>query len=279
MAELNYRCLGCAAAIFPNLTKTGKVSKHPRKYCGAECKPKRERQRTPHKPKLVVCQHCFTEKYRRVRGGASDAGKYCCRGCAFARDTLISQERAAIRRIWALNRRPRAKTEAELHIAAEVAALRRIAAYKECPLVYRSICKQCDQSFTVRRTTRVGRPKTLCDVCIRTAKAAYRFTEHGKLLRRRAKARRRAMERGAEAEAVDPLAVFERDGWRCHMCRRPTPRKLRGSVDPRAPELDHIVTLAEGGTHTWGNLACACRSCNGRKGARSLGQIGLPLAA
>lgn len=279
MAELNYRCLGCAGAIFPNLTKTGKVSNHSRKYCSVACKPERVRQRTPHKPKLVVCQHCFTAKYRRVRGGASDAGKYCSRGCAFARDTLISQERAAIRRIWVLNRQPRVKTEVEIRLAAEVAALRRIARYKEIPMLYRAACARCDQEFTARRKSRSGSCKTVCDECMRSTRAAYRLTENGKLLRRRAKAKRRAVERGAKADAVDPLAVFERDGWRCHMCRRTTPMRLRGSIDLRAPELDHIVTLADGGSHTWGNVACACRRCNLAKGARSLGQIGLGLGA
>ena len=97
--------------------------------------------------------------------------------------------------------------------------------------------------------------------------------------RRADKARRRAVERGAKADNIDPLRVFARDGWRCHLCGRRTPKALRGTCDPTAPELDHIVTLADGGEHTWGNVACACRACNNAKGARSMGQLGLGLAA
>jgi 5-methylcytosine-specific restriction endonuclease McrA len=33
---------------------------------------------------------------------------------------------------------------------------------------------------------------------------------------------------------------------------------------------DHVVPLHGGGDHDWTNLTAACRSCNGRKGTRSL---------
>ncbi|WP_238346266.1 HNH endonuclease [Luteimonas saliphila] len=81
------------------------------------------------------------------------------------------------------------------------------------------------------------------------------------------------------ADSIDPLLVFERDKWACHLCGRKTPARLRGSCDPRAPEIDHVLPLAAGGTHTWGNVKCACRECNGRKSDRPLGQLGLELAA
>lgn len=85
--------------------------------------------------------------------------------------------------------------------------------------------------------------------------------------RREQRARRRAIERGAEADRIDPFVVFARDGWTCQICGAETPRRLRGQMVSRAPELDHIIPLALGGTHTWNNVQCACRECNGRKGA------------
>lgn len=104
----------------------------------------------------------------------------------------------------------------------------------------------------------------------------FRTTATCKRLRRIHKAKRRLKTRVA-ADRIDPMAVFERDRWRCQLCGVRTPKALRGSFDPRAPEMDHIVTLADGGTHTWGNVQCACRQCNGDKGSRSRGQIGLAL--
>lgn len=104
----------------------------------------------------------------------------------------------------------------------------------------------------------------------------YRFDpEARRRSSRTAKARRRAIERGSHAERFDPIEVLNRDGWRCHICGVKTPKRLRGSYDDRAPELDHIVPLAVGGKHTRINTACACRRCNIKKGSNVRGQLRL----
>jgi hypothetical protein len=87
----------------------------------------------------------------------------------------------------------------------------------------------------------------------------------------RARRRYRAATQGKER--VNPFRVFDRDRWTCHLCKRKTPRKLRGTHDPMAPELDHIIPLAAGGSHTYVNTACACRACNQAKSAKPLGQL------
>jgi 5-methylcytosine-specific restriction endonuclease McrA len=84
--------------------------------------------------------------------------------------------------------------------------------------------------------------------------------------------RARARKAGVRYEAVDPLDIMRRDRWTCQICKRPAPQKLRGTTDPRAPELDHIVPFALKGPHTAANLQCACRSCNLSKGAQWQGQ-------
>lgn len=45
------------------------------------------------------------------------------------------------------------------------------------------------------------------------------------------------------------------------------------SLEDKAPEVDHIVPLARGGSHTWDNVACACRKRNQSKGVRLLGEV------
>lgn len=98
----------------------------------------------------------------------------------------------------------------------------------------------------------------------------YRASPEG----RAKKAFRKALQRGAHGgEKVDPIAVFERDGWRCHLCNRATPKAMRGKNKSNSPELDHIIPIALGGLHTYDNVACACRECNGSKGARAMGQL------
>lgn len=88
-------------------------------------------------------------------------------------------------------------------------------------------------------------------------------------------AKKRARKAGARVETVSPLKVFERDGWRCHLCGIKTKQHLRGTSASNAPELDHIVPLSKGGEHSYRNTACSCRGCNGRKGASLIGQMRL----
>jgi hypothetical protein len=72
-------------------------------------------------------------------------------------------------------------------------------------------------------------------------------------------ANRRARQNGALYEVIVPRRVFERDGWRCQICKR----KTRGKFpNPRAATVDHIVPLAKGGGHTYLNVQCACFECN-----------------
>lgn len=74
-------------------------------------------------------------------------------------------------------------------------------------------------------------------------------------------------------ESVNPFKVFDRDGWICQLCKRKTPKKLRGTIDPRAPELDHIMPVSLGGEHSYRNTQCSCRACNGSKSNRPMGQM------
>lgn len=79
------------------------------------------------------------------------------------------------------------------------------------------------------------------------------------------KAQRRARVRALPREPINPIEIFERDAWRCHLCGDEAPACLRGTTHPLAPELDHIEPIAKGGSHTPGNVACAHRKCNQRK--------------
>ena len=125
------------------------------------------------------------------------------------------------------------------------------------------LCRACGASYKPKSSG--GRPSVYCsERCKAVARMSQRRTE---------KQKRRAAARGVFADAIDPLSVFARDGWKCGICGKRTPEARRGSHHPRAPELDHIVALANGGTHTWNNVQCCCRECNGRKGATNFGQL------
>jgi hypothetical protein len=62
--------------------------------------------------------------------------------------------------------------------------------------------------------------------------------------------------------------VLNRDRWRCQHCGIDTPKGLRGTIEPNAPEVDHIKPLSRGGVHALWNVQCLCRRCNQAKGDR-----------
>jgi 5-methylcytosine-specific restriction endonuclease McrA len=66
------------------------------------------------------------------------------------------------------------------------------------------------------------------------------------------------------AEPVRRWRIFERDGYRCHICRRKTD-KAKAVPHPRAPTIDHLIPIALGGRHEPANVACACFQCNSAK--------------
>ena len=83
--------------------------------------------------------------------------------------------------------------------------------------------------------------------------------------------RRRAVKKSAFVEDVSRQKIYERDGWRCQLCRKPVDR-TKSVPHPKAPVLDHIIPLAAGGTHEPANVQCAHFMCNSLKGDRGGGE-------
>ena len=81
------------------------------------------------------------------------------------------------------------------------------------------------------------------------------------------RARRRAVERGAQAEDFTHEEIFDRDAWVCGLCRKRIGKTYR-HPHPRSASLDHIVPLAEGGQHTRANTQASHLGCNLAKNAR-----------
>lgn len=70
--------------------------------------------------------------------------------------------------------------------------------------------------------------------------------------------RRRVLQAGGVVEKIDPHAIYERDGGRCHICSKHVPK--------REMTLDHLVPISRGGDHIALNVRLAHRSCNCRRG-------------
>ena len=246
------RCVQCGKEFDPrNRTQ---------RFCSRGCNAESQRTVGEH-----VCKNCSVV----FRPKANDRTVFCCRQCG------VDYKRRERPKKWRWPRTP----------------------------VSFPTCRHCGRTFAARRT------QGLCSDECRKQWACARSVEHGRRQKpfvprpckecgeaftpeygnkrrnfcsasclkkhshRAAAARRRARLRGGNAETVSPLEIFMRDGWRCKLCNRKTPKRLRGTIDERAPELDHIVPIAKGGDHTQSNVLFACRACTTRKSDGPGGQL------
>lgn len=238
---------------------------------------------------LSSCEHCGAVITRRKKRGR-DSHRFCSRPCAFAMARLTAGQNKAERRVASLVKRTRRCSVCGATFVAK-AGQQSLCRSAECLRVYQrdkkrkqdqrlkphlaglyaaKACQRCGSAFTPIKSGRQGGPRTkyCSNTCSRMA------THQGKDHCRRARRLGLAYDR-----RLRPQDIFDRDHWRCQLCGRATPKRLRRTTDPRAPELDHIVPIAKGGSHTVDNTQCACRECNGKKGSTIRGQLRFQLSA
>jgi len=80
--------------------------------------------------------------------------------------------------------------------------------------------------------------------------------------------RRRARAYGVAYEPIDPMEIYKRDKWICHICTDPI-RKVPGNeIDVDGWSLDHIIPMVHGGPHLKWNVAASHWGCNVKKADR-----------
>lgn len=133
-------------------------------------------------------------------------------------------------------------------------------------------CSGCDSRFEALVTTNSPR---ICEDCKAARLKARRVIDR----KQRDPSvtgnhRRRARHFGVEYEPVNHKRVFERDQWKCGICKRKV-KPTTKHPHPRSATLDHVLPLSRGGGHTYANVQLACFECNSRKGAGGGQQLAL----
>ena len=122
-------------------------------------------------------------------------------------------------------------------------------------------CERCEQTF---RPWRTNPGQRFCSpACAQGPSDPFKNQRNCSL--------RRARKRDVAAERVEPLEIFERDRWRCHMCGCRVSRDYP-YPHPQYATLDHLIPLSLDGPHTRANVATACWACNTKKGTRAVGE-------
>lgn len=231
-----------------------------RKYCD-ECRVARKRERdSQRQPRMrsancATCDATFTAHYC----GGSGWRKYCTEQC---RAEAARQRGERIRRVW-----PSCSVNFGTCSVCSVLFASRTSGAMYCGALCRElannhsleslhatlVCVEC--GVTWKRWERPGKWRYCSDECQR------------RRVGRISRATRRARLRAAWVESVDLRVVAERDGWRCHLCRK--------RVTEQNWSLDHLVPLSHGGEHSYVNVALAHHRCNTLRSNRGSAQLRL----
>lgn len=285
-------CSVCSTSFIPNRYAA-------KKTCGPICTRRQAHLTRSANAKLRnarTCEQCGMEFQRRnpsgkARRGESKEGRFCSRGCsalavriyaskfeAKAAERSRKRQREGLPRIQATPCTECGKLGRRLACIGECSRQRMLRlcreSYANDPNVIafaqrQLTCKQCGSGFTagfVKGERRKVRRSFCSDACANRHRHEVQGKNH----------RKRARYFGVAYEPFKSEDILHRDGYRCMMCGVKTPKRLRGSTEPNAPELDHRIPMAMGGGHTRDNVQCACRRCNIAKGgSRVEGQLRL----
>lgn len=134
-------------------------------------------------------------------------------------------------------------------------------------------CQFCAGSFSEPArpgNVRTTCPSQACQLRLRqTLNRQWAVAHPDRILE--ASARRRVRIRAGTTERVDLLAIAERDGWRCQICRRRVNAALR-YPHPLSRSYDHVVPVSEHPEHTAANLRLTHLRCNVGRGNRGGGE-------
>lgn len=134
------------------------------------------------------------------------------------------------------------------------------------------ICNECKKLFKPKKSERSTFCSRECSIKNQSSNAIKSLKRNYESFKSCKKRRKERIKLNGY-EIINKLKVFERDKWKCHICGCKTPKELKGTMAMNSPEIDHIVPIASGGSHTYSNVACACKRCNIKKSTKPIGQL------
>lgn len=219
------------------------------KYCSKVCADSAIKAKVQKKKYRYICKNCGDEYIAKSK----ERNTYCSRACSFAYITAHKK----IKQIKEIKEIICKYCHKKIKRGIYCSSCRIIRDREYASNSYikmsnkigkKATCKECGVEFTIMYR---DKHRTYCsDICCK------------RQTRRIGKAMRRARERNAPCESIDPLKVFRQSNYVCYLCGENTNPELRGTIELNAPELDHVIPLAAGGHHVISNVRCACRKCN-----------------
>jgi hypothetical protein len=215
-----------------------------------------------------VCIHCETTFPRSKSGRTKNL--FCSRNCAYAWRSARKRQPQPLP-LPSCRDCGTLLTSRRVHFCVGCREVRRVASWRKYypPVTGRKNCLMCGDVLV---HPHCGCKRKYCSPKCnnRAQKIRVMTTRRVEYRIQRAKLKKRRDERlrcGA-VERFLPQEIFERDNWRCHICKKKVRRakKARGTAPhPMSPTIDHLVPLSQGGEHARINVACAHFICNSRR--------------
>lgn len=223
-----------------------------------------------------TCQHCGKDYHPK----SNERNTYCSRECAYKAKRIVSEERkqteatAKVKRDIARIRILTCPVCGEMFVTASqskyvccnntcykqyMAAIsmeRYFVPVREKNPYIKKICKECGKEYEVNY---------MADVRVFCSDKCSSRNGH-----RNGKARRRMRMREQYVAPVNMIDIYNRDGGVCQLCGERVDMRCK-VPHPRAATIDHIIPLAEWGTHGPKNVQLAHFMCNSAKGTRAKG--------
>lgn len=255
-------------------------------YCSKECchkylakhqKPrdrKNEKRSQPKPRGPFVCHYCHKE-YMTIRS-KGEGEIFCGRDCSYAHrhENAISLKQSVVHfkkckiclsSFISRNKQTRSCSDDCRKIYnRNKAHIRNKEQHKSESRVHK--CTICSTPYCLVYGTK--QLKYCSDECYKQSTAYENYQQQKRISRTYWNHRNRVT--SGHCEHFSPFEIFDRDKWRCQACFVKTLKRLRGTYKDNAPELDHIVPLSKGGSHTRTNVRLSCRKCNGSKGNGAL---------
>jgi 5-methylcytosine-specific restriction endonuclease McrA len=225
-------------------------------------------KRVPGVPETFECLDC-DQAFEFTRGQGRQSTR--CRSCQKARNTAMT----------VAGRRARGRTDLKFAPGERIYPCVSCEAQIVCKPTGRKpiYCPECRKGRSARQAQaqkkdRQARPprRITCIDCsivvilaLRGASQQKRCADCAKkkarAIQKRMSSERRAWKYGAESDRYEDQDVFERDNWRCGLCRKKIDKRLK-HPHMMAATVDHIIPYTKGGDNVLTNVHAAHRQCN-----------------
>ena len=211
-----------------------------------------------------TCLFCGKQFYRPSRKDKSiDAGLYCSRKCGFAGQRHRGPKpKPQFSKVFFIqcecgwktfkNARLRCKDCSYKRNLAKANAYQKqryAAIYAARPTIAKH-CQHCGKVFKPR----LHQERIYCSArCVKQS--------HRRNSRHKHKVQRRERLKIGKVETVRLGILLHRDNYTCQICHKPV-QSNKKVPHPKAPTIDHIIPLVDGGTHEYRNVQLAHFYCN-----------------